>query len=110
MILESLLVAIVAGLATGDAVFAADATETVTTITIEGMHCVSCAKKLTKTFQAVPNVGAVEVSAETGLATIAPKADEVPSAKLLWEAVEKAGYKPVKLVGPGGTFDKAPQE
>ncbi len=109
MILKSLLVTVVIGLGTGGSVFAADTTDTVTTITIEGMHCVSCAKKLTKTFQAVPNVGAVEVSAETGLATIAPKADEVPSAKLLWEAVEKAGYKPVKLVGPGGTFDKAPQ-
>jgi len=109
MILKSLLVVIVVGLGTGGSVLGADTTETVTTITIEGMHCVSCAKKLTKKFQAVPNVGEVEVSAETGLATISPKADEVPSAKLLWEAVEKAGYKPVKLVGPGGTFEKAPQ-
>lgn len=109
MVLKSLVVAMIVGLGMGGAIRADETNESVTTITIEGMHCVSCSKKLTKAFKAVADVGAVSVDAETGLATISPKADVVPSPKALWEAVEKAGYKPVKLTGPGGTFDEKPK-
>jgi copper chaperone CopZ len=107
--MKSLVVAMIVGLGMGGALRADEAKELLTTITIEGMHCVSCSKKLTKAFKAVPDVGAVSVDAETGLATISPKADVVPSPKALWEAVEKAGYKPVKLEGPGGTVDEKPK-
>ena len=49
-----------------------------------------------------------KADAETQTATVTPDAAKAPSPKALWEAVEKAGYKPTKLVGPAGTFSAKP--
>ncbi len=80
-----------------------------TTIVVKGMHCQSCANKLIKTLNAVPGVRASGADAKQGLAVADPKdTQRLPSPKAQWEAVEKAGYTPVKLVGPKGTFTKKP--
>jgi len=93
--------------ATQAAVAADSKAETV--ITIEGMHCAGCAKKVARKLEAVKHVASVKVDAKTGLATVIPATKETVSPKLLWEAVETAGYKPTKLAGPSGTFTKKPK-
>jgi copper chaperone CopZ len=79
-----------------------------TQVTVEGMHCGGCALKLGRLFEAVPGVKSAKVDFATGLAVVTPTADKAPSPKALWETVEKAGYKPTKLVGPAGTFESKP--
>jgi len=79
-----------------------------TEISVEGMHCGGCAIKLTRLLEAVPGVHTAKVDATTGLAVVTPKPDPAPSPRALWETVEKAGYKPTKLVGPAGTFETTP--
>ncbi len=108
MYLKSLVRALSAVIAIGFGATAADATD-VTTIKVQGMHCVSCARKVSGQVQAVPEAGRVDVNPTTGLATIMPRTQAAPSPRLLWEAVERAGYKPVEIIGPYGTFQQKPQ-
>lgn len=77
-------------------------------LTVDGMTCAGCAKAVSKALAAVEGVEAVAVDVKAKTATVTPKAGKTPSAKDLWEAVEKAEYKPTKLAGPGGSFDKKP--
>ncbi|MEX2286229.1 MAG: heavy metal-associated domain-containing protein [Planctomycetaceae bacterium] len=83
--------------------------KTETVISIEGMHCAGCAKKVATKLQAVKRVASAKVDAKTGIATVVPAKTQTVSPKSLWEAVEAAGYKPTKLAGPGGTFTKKPK-
>ena len=80
-----------------------------TTISVKGMHCQGCASKVVRNLQAVQGVNKAEVSAEKAVAVVIAKDNAVPSPKALWEAIEKAGYTPTKLVGPAGTFTKKPK-
>ena len=81
-----------------------------TTLTIKGMHCGSCAKKVTAKLQLVKGVGKVTVDPKKGVGIVQPKnAKKPPSPRAQWEAVEKAGFKMVKLDGPFGKFDKKPR-
>jgi len=83
--------------------------KTETFITIEGMHCAGCAKKVARKLEAVKRVASVKVDAKTGIATVVPAKTKTVSPKSLWEAVEAASYKPTKLTGPSGTFTKKPK-
>jgi copper chaperone len=80
-----------------------------TTISVQGMHCVVCASKVSSNLQAVVGVQKAEVDAEKAVAVVTAKSREVLSPRALWEAVEKAGYKPTRLVGPSGTFVGKPK-
>jgi copper chaperone CopZ len=81
-----------------------------TTITIKGMHCQSCAKKVMTRLNLVSGVKTAQVNAKKGRAIVFPKdTRHLPSPRTQWEAVEKAGFKPVKLQGPYGTFTKKPK-
>ena len=88
----------------------ADAVETPgsTFVSIKGMHCVSCANKVTKKLQAVPNVKSASVDPEKGSAVVVTADGKELSPKAIWEAVEGAGYKPTELKGPAGTFKTKP--
>jgi copper chaperone CopZ len=79
-----------------------------TVITIEDLDCPTCAKKVEKAVAAVPGVATVKTDVKTMTATVTPQSDKTPSARALWEAVEKAGFQPTKLEGPGGTFTAKP--
>jgi copper chaperone CopZ len=63
-----------------------------------------------KALEAVAGVESVKTDVKEQTATVTPKKDKAPSPKELWEAVEKAGYTPTKLEGPGGKFEKKPQK
>jgi copper chaperone CopZ len=83
-------------------------TTTETVITIEDLDCPVCAKKVEKAVAAVGGVAKVKTDVEKQTATVTPEANKTPSAKALWEAVEKAGFRPTKLVGPSGSFTAKP--
>ena len=80
-----------------------------TTISVTGMHCVACASKVAGNLKAIGGVQGAEVSAEKSVAVVTAKANAALSPRALWEAVEKAGYKPTKIVGPSGTFTSKPK-
>lgn len=79
------------------------------TINVQGMHCAGCASKVTRNLQAIEGVQKAQVDAAKALAVISASPEAAPSPRALWEAVEKAGYKPTKLVGPAGTFTTKPK-
>ena len=79
-----------------------------TLVSIKGMHCASCAKKVTKRLQAISNVKSASADAEKGSAVVITADDKDLSPKAVWEAVEAAGYKPIELTGPAGTFKTKP--
>lgn len=81
-----------------------------TTITVKGMHCQSCANKLVKRMNLVPGVAASQADAKKEIAIVTPKdAQRLPSPRAQWEAVEQAGYRPVRLAGPYGVFTAKPK-
>ena len=80
-----------------------------TTISVEDMHCPNCAKKIVKTVSAVPGVAGVKADVESGMLAVAAREPGGPSPRALWEAVEKSGYRPTRLVGPSGTYTAKPQ-
>lgn len=82
----------------------------VTTIQVTDMHCANCARKIAGKLIAVPGVLKIQTNVSAHKATITPQQSKQPSPKAIWEAVEKAGFKPVKLEGPAGSFTEKPKE
>ncbi len=80
-----------------------------TKLTVPGLDCMSCAKKAGDKLYAVPGVGEVKVDIKAKLLIVTPKQGAVMSPRSLWEAVDKAGYEPTKLEGPGGSFTAKPK-
>ncbi len=77
-------------------------------IAIKGMHCAGCAGKVSKHLQGIFGVASARADAKNASAVVVAKQDVAPSPKALWEAVERAGCKPVKLTTPAGTFTSKP--
>ena len=80
-----------------------------TTITVKGMHCAGCAKKLVKQLKEIKGVKDVKAEVENEKLIVHSTLKRGPSGRAMWEAVEKAGYEPVKIAGPGGTFEEKPK-
>ena len=51
----------------------------------------------------------MKVDIKAKLLIVMPKQGAVMSPRSLWEAVDKAGYEPTKLEGPGGSFTTKPK-
>src|SRR4051812_10233495 len=81
----------------------------VTRITVDKMHCGGCARQMAAQLNKVPGVAKVETNVEAKMMFITPKPQATLSARMLWEAIEKADKTPVKLEGPSGTFTAKPQ-
>jgi copper chaperone CopZ len=79
-----------------------------TTIKVEDMHCMACAKKIAAKLYAVPGVVKVHAAPEKDLAYVVPQKRKAPSPRAMWEAVEAAGFKLVSMSGPGGKFTSKP--
>lgn len=88
---------------------AADRESAQTVITIEGMTCAGCARKIASALKKVPGVQDVQMDVEAGTAIVSAGAESEPSPRALWRAVVKARYKPVRLDGPGGSFTGEPR-
>ena len=80
-----------------------------TTILVDDMHCSACAKKVAGKLYAVPGVVEVRADVKKNLAYVKPEGKKSPSPQKMWEAVEAAGFKPLKLAGPAGTFTTKPR-
>ncbi len=80
-----------------------------TTITLEVLSCEGCAKNVAAKLLEIRGVAKVKTDLKTKSATITPKEETLLSPRQLWEAVEKAGKKPIKLQGPNGTFTSKPK-
>ena len=80
-----------------------------TAVYVKDMHCATCAKKIASKLYKVPGVVKVQTNVKKGVAVITPQANKQPSPKLVWEAVEAATFKPIKLACPLGTFTKKPR-
>jgi copper chaperone CopZ len=88
---------------------AAQAASPGTLIEVDDMHCANCARKIASKLYGVPGVVAVRCNVAANTAAITPQQQRQPSPKAMWEAVEKAGFKPVKLQGPHGIFTTKPR-
>jgi copper chaperone CopZ len=86
-----------------------EAASPATVIEVDNMHCANCARKIARKLYSVPGVVGVRTNVAANTATITPQQQRQPSPKALWEAVESAGFKPIKLHGPHGEFTTKPQ-
>ena len=77
-------------------------------IQVDNMHCSNCASKIARKLYAVPGVTHVACDVKAGTATVRGQNGKNLSPKALWEAVEKATFKVVKLTAPSGTHTKKP--
>lgn len=82
---------------------------TYTTIHVSDMHCDACAKKIAAELYVLPGVHEVRADVPKSIAYVVPKSQENVSPRAVWEAVEKAGFTPVKLSGPSGVFTGKPK-
>jgi copper chaperone CopZ len=81
-----------------------------TTIDVKGMTCQGCANKLVKQLNQIPGVATAQADAKKGVALAVPQQGaKLPSPRAQWEAVEKVGFKPVRLAGPYGVFTSKPK-
>ena len=89
--------------------FAVEAAETpYTWVFVDDMHCSNCAKKIARKLYTVSGVVKVHANVAKNYAVVTPQAGTQLSPLALWEAVEKANFKPVKLQGPSGVFTSKP--
>lgn len=63
---------------------------------------------MTDALEKVAGVSSVKADNKAGTAVVMPKRGADLSPHALWEAVEKVGKQPTKLVGPKGTFTSKP--
>lgn len=85
------------------------ATKTISLV-VDDMTCAGCAKTVAKAVSGVAGVEAATADLKTKTLSVTPQAGKRPSAKALWEAVEKAGYKPTKLTSLDGNYEKKPAD
>lgn len=79
-----------------------------TVVTIQGEMCGGCVKKMQGTLSKVSGIASVEGNATEKTMTIIPASGTKLSPKAIWEAIEQAGKKPAKLIGPDGEFVTKP--
>ena len=92
----------------GDLANGAETPSSATVVTIQGEMCGGCVKKMQGTLAKVDGIASVEGNAAEKTMTIVPVSGTKLSPKAIWEAIEQAGKKPAKLVGPDGEFASKP--
>lgn len=80
-----------------------------TTITVKGMQCPACAKKVADRLRRLKSVADVQIDVDAGVVNVTPESGASPSPRALWEAIEQARYKPVRLESPSGIFTTKPK-
>ena len=83
--------------------------ETDTAIYVGDLHCKSCAKKIARKLYVVKGVVKVRTDVKANVAIVTPQAKKTLHVKALWAAAQKAGFPPLKLVGPSGAFEPDPK-
>src|SRR5262245_23707941 len=67
-----------------------------TIIAVDGMECPSCAKKVVTRLNQVPGVAKVVADTDAWKLSVSAQDNVSPSPRAMWEAVEKAGFKPLR--------------
>lgn len=80
-----------------------------TVVTVEGEMCGGCVKKIKAALSELKGIAEVNGDTKAKKVTIVPAEAVDLSPRALWEALEKAGKKPVLLAGPHGTFKSKPK-
>lgn len=80
-----------------------------TRVVLEDIHCMGCAKKISKHVTAVPGVAEMRVDLKAKAIWAMHRQGMTPSPKALWEAVEAADHKPTRMDTPAGTYTSKPQ-
>lgn len=107
-IISRLAVLLVAGLFTLDFVAArAQAASPSDTVVNVGEMCGGCVKKITARLNQMPEIASFQCDIAKKTVTVTPAAAGL-SPRVLWEALEEIGKKPVTMVGPAGTFTTKP--
>lgn len=75
-----------------------------TAIYVGDMHCATCAKKISGKLFRVKGVMKVRTNVKQHVAIVTPQSKKVVDVSSAWKAVQAAGFEPVKLIGPGGTY------
>lgn len=73
-----------------------------TTIYVGDMHCAACAKKVSGRLFKVKGVMRVRTDVAADLAIVTPQTKKEIDPLAAWEAVRKAGFPALRLVGPQG--------
>ncbi|MFT5527159.1 MAG: copper chaperone CopZ [Pirellulaceae bacterium] len=80
-----------------------------TEVVVTNMHCDACAKKIAGKLYLLKGVKEVRAELKSNTAYVVSQQNKNISPKAIWEAVEKAGFKVVKLNGPAGLFKTKPE-
>ena len=88
---------------------ASAASPSYTTMVVTNMHCSACAKKIAGKLYAIPQVKEVRADVKKNTAYVVPHPGKQVSPKAMWEAVEAAGFKLVRMQGPVGVFTVKPR-
>jgi Cu+-exporting ATPase len=81
----------------------------VTVINVSEMCCNGCVRKVCSRLYEVRGVKLVQCSVQKKVVVVTPQQGVVLSPRALWEAIEKAEDRPVRLAGPSGTFTSKPR-
>src|SRR6478735_5615936 len=82
---------------------------TYTTIHVQDMHCGECAKTIARKLYAIPGVVEVRADVAKNIAYVVPQKDKTVPSKAVWDAVESAGFRVVKLESPQGSYTTKPR-
>src|SRR4051812_21962180 len=86
------------------ALHAASPAITYTTIYVQDMHCGECAKTIARKLYAIPGVVEVRADVTKNIAYVVPQKDKTVASKAVWEAVESAGFRVVRVDSPQGSY------
>lgn len=70
--------------------------------------CPVCAQKITSALRQFPGVVDARADIASKTFVVVPATGQGLSPRALWDAVERGGEQPIRLVGPSGTFDVKP--
>ncbi|MFG0255757.1 MAG: heavy-metal-associated domain-containing protein [Rhodopirellula sp. JB053] len=80
-----------------------------TTLTV-GEMCSGCVKRITARFDKEESVSKIQCDIAAKTVLLVPAKDIRLSPRKIWEIMESIGKKPLKLVGPDGTFTSKPEK
>ena len=80
-----------------------------TRVVLEDLHCMGCAKKISKHVTAVPGVAEMRVDLKARTIWAMHRQGRTPSPKALWEAVEAADHRPTRMDTPADSYTAKPQ-
>lgn len=75
-----------------------------TAVYVEKMHCAHCAKKIVRKVIVLKGVKSISTDVKANLAIVTPQQKKQVKSADIWKACQTAGFQPVKLIGPEGTF------